>query len=145
MRTPVSLEDVLVKGRCSRLGISTDNQWLKKRLIKDSLMEDRCVDCGIGPLWQGQPITLQLDHDDGDWDNNLIENLKIRCPNCHSQRPTSFGRNRGKARPNRPGKRPGHREASKNLGRIAESWRDEYQEEDVDSFTLGYLSDLYSE
>ena len=38
--------------------------------------------------WQGKPITLQLDHINGIHDDNRIENLRIVCPNCHSQTPT---------------------------------------------------------
>ena len=39
-------------------------------------------------------ITLQLDHIDGDPANNMIENLRILCPNCHTQTET-FGSKRG--------------------------------------------------
>lgn len=41
--------------------------------------------CGLGGEWQGKPLTLQVDHLDGDWRNDLPENLAFRCPNCHSQ------------------------------------------------------------
>lgn len=38
--------------------------------------------------WLGKPITLQVDHVDGDWYNNLRDNLRFLCPNCHSQTST---------------------------------------------------------
>jgi len=40
--------------------------------------------CGLNE-WRGQPITLQVDHIDGDTTNNLRENLRLLCPNCHTQ------------------------------------------------------------
>lgn len=64
-------------------------QRSKQRLIKMGLV-DQCVECGIGPEWNGKHITLQLDHIDGDKFNNLRDNLRILCPNCHSQTHT-FG------------------------------------------------------
>lgn len=55
----------------------------------------RCEICGL-ESWQGQPIPLELHHDDGDTDNNSEENLKLLCPNCHAQTPTHRNRNIGK-------------------------------------------------
>jgi hypothetical protein len=37
------------------------------------------------------PLTLQLDHINGISNDNRIENLRILCPNCHTQTHT-FGR-----------------------------------------------------
>lgn len=63
----------------------------KNRLIKEGLLEDKCYteNCEITSLWLGKKITLELDHIDGNHRNNLIENLRLLCPNCHSQQPTS--------------------------------------------------------
>lgn len=43
--------------------------------------------------WLGERITLELDHIDGDRQNNVRENLQLLCPNCHSYTPTWRGRN----------------------------------------------------
>lgn len=51
-----------------------------------------CVLCGIGEFWQGQPLTLQVDHINGDRYNNSLDNLRVLCPNCHSQTPTFNGK-----------------------------------------------------
>jgi len=51
-----------------------------------------CVDCQNDGTWQGKPLSLQVDHINGDSDNNLPENLRLLCPNCHSQTPTWTGR-----------------------------------------------------
>ena len=41
--------------------------------------------CGLGPEWQGQKLTLEINHIDGNWLNNSKDNLEFLCPNCHSQ------------------------------------------------------------
>ena len=47
----------------------------------------RCSCCGINE-WNGKPLTLQVDHIDGNNSNNLIENFRYLCPNCHTQTET---------------------------------------------------------
>ena len=54
-----------------------------------AVTEYKCFgpECGISE-WQGKPITLQVEHIDGDQFNNTLENLTLLCPNCHSQTST---------------------------------------------------------
>lgn len=56
-----------------------------------------CSGCGISE-WNGRPIVFELEHKDGNSDNNLPGNLCLLCPNCHSQTPTYKSLNRGNGR-----------------------------------------------
>jgi len=86
----ISFEDIFCNPTKSKL----NNQDMKKRLLILGLKEDKCEDCGIENVWNNKPIILQLDHIDGNNQNNEIINLKIICPNCHSQTKTFAGRNK---------------------------------------------------
>ena len=62
---------------------------------KGVLIEERghqCECCNFTE-WMGKPITLELEHIDGDNQNNVKYNLKLLCPNCHSYTDTWKGRN----------------------------------------------------
>jgi 5-methylcytosine-specific restriction endonuclease McrA len=52
----------------------------------------KCEVCGI-TNHNGKPIVMHVDHIDGDRTNNIFENLKVICPNCHSQTKTWGVRN----------------------------------------------------
>lgn len=67
---------------------------LKQRLLDEGYKEDVCEECGQRNIWNNKPLTLQLDHIDGDHTNNKIENLRIMCPNCHTQTET-HGKQKG--------------------------------------------------
>lgn len=69
-----------------------------KLIRSHNLLPNNCSECGILPKWNGLPLRLQVDHINGDRFDNRIDNLRILCPNCHSQTHT-FGWKNRKLRP----------------------------------------------
>jgi len=59
---------------------------LKIRLINEGYLEPVCNICGIS-RWLDGEVPLQLDHKDGNKDNNNLKNLRLLCPNCHALTP----------------------------------------------------------
>lgn len=62
-------------------------------LIRIGLLDNKCSCCDNSGKWLEKPLSLHLDHIDGNPRNNVIENLRLLCPNCHSQTETYCGKN----------------------------------------------------
>ena len=60
---------------------------LKIRLIRERILEPVCAVCGLA-YWMQEDIPLELDHKNGDHNDNRKENLQLVCPNCHAQTDT---------------------------------------------------------
>ena len=91
----LSLEEILVEHSTYSRGL------LKRRLLKAGVLLPICVGCQGLDVWQGKPLVLHLDHINGIHDDNRLTNLRLLCPNCHSQTDTYTGRNKPKATPKR--------------------------------------------
>lgn len=59
---------------------------------------NNCMLCGVdADNWQGKPITLIVDHINGDCQNQSLDNVRIVCPNCDSQLDTYKAKNKGRS------------------------------------------------
>lgn len=85
------LEHVLAAGR------RRSRQYVKARLLMAGLKQERCENCGLAE-WRGDPLSLELHHVNGDGQDNRLENLRLLCPNCHSQTDTWGARNKRRRR-----------------------------------------------
>ena len=75
----IPLENLLVKNCKYKSSV------LKRRLVAAGLLKDECYICGLKTKWCGKPIVLQLDHINGVHSDCRLKNLRVLCPNCHSQ------------------------------------------------------------
>ena len=67
--------------------------WYKK------IVPAKCAWCGNLGVHRGKPLTLQMDHINGNTTDHRLDNLRWLCPNCHTQT-TTYGRKKT-ANPNR--------------------------------------------
>ena len=78
--------------------------FLRRYLIRR--LGERCSRCGWAerhPTTKKVPI--EIEHIDGNWENNRLTNLTLLCPNCHALTLTYRGLNRGRGRAHRLGGR----------------------------------------
>ncbi len=74
---------------------SRSRQTIKRRLLQAGILKNVCEECGLAE-WRGKPLAIQIDHRNGIRDDHRVENLRMLCPNCHSQTETFAGRNAGR-------------------------------------------------
>ena len=60
-----------------------DKSTYYKRLHILNEQDNKCLHCRLSE-WLDKPIKFELDHINGDVNDNTRDNLRILCPNCHS-------------------------------------------------------------
>ena len=76
------------------LGIA-GNGSVKRHLIET--FGYQCSECEISE-WNNKQIVLELEHKNGNSNDNSLDNVCLLCPNCHSQTETYKSKNTGKGR-----------------------------------------------
>lgn len=84
-----------LNGETTGSGVNGASSYIKRHILE--LQSNKCAKCGIVD-YNNAPIVLELEHKDGNSENNLLSNLECLCPNCHSQTPTYKNRNQGNGR-----------------------------------------------
>lgn len=69
---------------------------LKERLYEEGIKKRECEECGQGEMWRDKKISLILDHKNGVYNDNRLNNLRILCPNCNATLETHAGKNNKK-------------------------------------------------
>lgn len=95
---------------CS-LQCQQDYNWEKRKLkvidgngtngnVKRYLLESNGHTCNKckNTTWNNQSIPLELEHKNGNSDDNSLENVELLCPNCHAQTSTYKAKNKGNGR-----------------------------------------------
>jgi len=72
---------------------SFHRRGIKNRILKNNLLEYKCVCCGNKGMHNNQKLVLQLDHINGVNNDHRLENLRFLCPNCHTQQDTYAAKN----------------------------------------------------
>lgn len=86
---PKPIEEVLCKTSSGKRVVSS----MVRRAMLESGVLHVCKECVLGTEWRGSPLTLEIDHINGDGSDNSPDNVRFLCPNCHSQTPTFRSKN----------------------------------------------------
>lgn len=79
------------KENARRKMLESDFEKLGQQLKKERILFEQdyvCDICRCEPVWNGSPLNFHLDHINGDRKDNTRQNLRMICPNCHSQTET---------------------------------------------------------
>ena len=66
---------------------------VRKYIMRNNLIPYKCSCCGNEGEWLNKPLSLQLDHINGNCSDHRLENLRWLCPNCHVQTSTHGSKN----------------------------------------------------
>lgn len=85
----LSAEQILV---CDPASMKRRDPMRLRRALVEIGRLYACERCGCDGRWQGESITLHVDHISGDFRDNTAGNLRFLCPTCHALTPNFAGR-----------------------------------------------------
>lgn len=71
--------------------IKTSSKILRRAMLQSNV-DYKCHICELNK-WRENSLTLEIHHIDGNNCNNVLDNLQLLCPNCHSQT-ENYGKNK---------------------------------------------------
>src|SRR5262249_31608803 len=93
--------------------------FLRKYLTRR--LGERCSRCGWAERHAiTKKVPIEVEHIDGNWRNNRLDNLTLLCPNCHALTPTFRALNRGRGRAHRLGGRANPLTSASQVPRAAQ-------------------------
>jgi len=92
-------QDFIYKEAISNWNVKSPGASRIKKYLAETFGK-KCSVCGIDS-WNDKEITLELEHKDGNSENDSKENVCLICPNCHSQTDTYKAKNKGNGRHSR--------------------------------------------
>ena len=87
-KLPITCNSKLSLSDCLKEGSTISSSRLKHKILQVGLLEEKCQLCEQGNQWNNKFLVLQLDHINGINNDNRLENLRLLCPNCHTQTDT---------------------------------------------------------
>lgn len=85
--------------------IESGDTSVTSKMVKQYLIHihgEKCMECGWCSInLTSNKVPIELEHIDGNSENNSLDNLKLLCPNCHSLTSTYKALNKGNGRHNR--------------------------------------------
>ena len=97
MKSPSSIcganDDVILPRNSTKVDWEVELGVIIGKEAKEQILENVCSECGITE-YNDKPIVLQLDHINGKSKDHTLKNLRLLCPNCHSQTDTWCGKNK---------------------------------------------------